>query len=606
MHYMRKLLFIMMMLLLTMPSLPISADAEKDKKKSNEDQTGSIVSKDEVVYATLHPSGDQKEIYVVNMLHVIESGIVEDFGNYSNVKNLTDLSDIEQADDKLTIDASKGKFYYQGNMNETPLPWRFMITYYLNNQEVQAEELIGKTGDVKMVIDVKHQQKVDKAFSENYLLQISLPFDADTTNDIQAKDAVIANAGKDELVTFTVMPEEEATLTVEAEVEDFEMDAIEISGVPSTMSIDAPDTDDMTGDIQTLADAIADINSGVIDLKSGVIELNKGTSELSDGSGEFHSGMTELDGSSVELVEGSNEIQQALQTLDHSLSELDDINLEELDQLQKGISEMASGFKEAKEGISTLQENYNEAYDALDEAMDTIPSEQLSESEIEKLYESGANIDTVDTLVATYEAAQVAKGTYNEVKQGFDAVDSTLGTLIETLDEAEKGIDQIVTELSGSLDELEIDEGMSSLQEGVSSLASNYEEFHNGLVAYTNGVSDLTNAYGDLDSGITDLSEGTADLEEGVGELHKGTNQLERSTSDLPAEMTEEIDQMIDEYDKSDFEPISFVEPEKNNDIFSVQFVLQTESLKKEEPETENEELEEEKGIWEKFLDLFR
>lgn len=603
MHMIRKILLIVMVTLLMIPSLSITVSAKDDKQN---DQDGYVSSKDEVVYATLHPSGDQKEMYVVNMLEVTKAGKVVDHGHYENVKNLTDLADIKQSEDTITVDAPEGKFYYQGNMTDTPLPWHFTITYYLDNQQVEAQELIGKTGHVQMDIDVKQHQEADKAFFENYILQLSLPFDADTTKNIKAEEAVIASAGKDELVTFTAMPEEEATFSVEADVEAFEMDAIEISGVPSTMSIDAPDTDDMTGDMQTLADAIAEVNGGVADLKRGVAELNKGTSDLENGSSEFTSGMNELDGSSTELVDGSSEINQALQALDGSLGQLDDINLEEFDQLQAGISEMSSGFKEAKDGLTALQDGYSDAYEALEKAIDDIPSEQLSESDIKALYESGADTETVDRLVATYETAQVAKGTFNEVKQGFEAVDTTLGTVIESLGEAEVGVDQVVDELGASLDELEMGEGMGALQEGVNDLATNYEEFHGGLVAYTNGVSELTNAYQALDGGISDLSNGTDDVETGVGELHNGTNQLERSTSNLPAEMTEEIDKMIDEYDKSDFDAISFVESDKNEEVFAVQFVLQTESLKKEEPETDDDEQEEEKGVWERFLDLFR
>ena len=606
MHILRKRLFIMMMLLLMVFNLPMPVNAEEDTKKADKNQDGYIASKDEVVYATLHPSGDQKEMYVVNMLEVTKAGKVVDYGHYESVKNLTDLTDIKQSEDTITVEAPEGKFYYQGNMTDTPLPWHFTITYYLDNEQVEAQELIGKTGHVQMDIDVKQHKKADKAFFENYILQLSLPFDADTTKNIKAEEAVVASAGKDELVTFTAMPDEEATFTAEADVEDFEMDAIEISGVPSTMSIDAPDTDDMTGDIQTLADAIAEVNGGVADLKQGVAELNKGTSDLEDGSSEFKSGLTELDGSSAELVDGSSEINQALQTLDSSLGELDNINLEEFNELQAGISEMSSGFKEAKDGLSALQDSYSDAYGALEKAIDDIPSEQLSESDIKELYESGADRETIDQLVATYEAAQIAKGTFNEVKQGFEAVDTTLGTVIESLGEAEAGVDQVVDELGASLDEMDMGEGMEALQEGVNDLATNYEEFHGGLVAYTNGVSELTNAYQELDGGISDLSSGTDDIETGVGELHNGTNQLERSTSNLPAEMTEEIDQMIDEYDKSNFDAISFVEPDKNEEVFAVQFVLQTESLKKEEQETEDDEQEEEKGVWERFLDLFR
>src|SRR5699024_11870435 len=58
---------------------------------------GKISSKDEVVYATLSATGDEQEIYVVNTLDVTKEGKIVDYGSYSSIKNLTNLSDIEQS-----------------------------------------------------------------------------------------------------------------------------------------------------------------------------------------------------------------------------------------------------------------------------------------------------------------------------------------------------------------------------------------------------------------------------------------------------------------------------------------------------------------------------
>src|SRR5699024_4987276 len=176
-------------------------------------------------------------------------------------------------------------------------------------------------------------KEANKEFFDNYLLQIEVSFDADTTEAIKADDAVIANAGKDELVTFTSMPEEEETYTVTADVEDFEMEGIDLSGIPSTMSIDAPDTDEMTDEIKTLSESIADVNQGVADVnqgvadvKQGIGELNQGSSELANGSEEYMAGINELDASSGELIDGSSEMNEALQTLDSELQKIDDID----------------------------------------------------------------------------------------------------------------------------------------------------------------------------------------------------------------------------------------------------------------------------------------
>ena len=64
--------------------------------------------------------------------------------------------------------------------------------------------------------------------------------------------------------------------------------------------------------------------------------------------------------------------------------------------------------------------------------------------------------------------------------------------------------------------------------------------------------------------------------------MHRGTSELARSTRNLPDQMQSEIDQMVSEYDRSDFDPVSFVSP-KNKRVDSVQFILKTESIKKEE-----------------------
>ena len=75
------------------------------------------------------------------------------------------------------------------------------------------------------------------------------------------------------------------------------------------------------------------------------------------------------------------------------------------------------------------------------------------------------------------------------------------------------------------------------------------------------------------------------------------TDELYQETKDLPDQMEEEINQMISEYDKSDFKPVSFVSV-NNEKVYSVQFVIKTESIQKEEQETKKAEPEKEKGFW--------
>ena len=61
---------------------------------------------------------------------------------------------------------------------------------------------------------------------------------------------------------------------------------------------------------------------------------------------------------------------------------------------------------------------------------------------------------------------------------------------------------------------------------------------------------------------------------------------------------------MIDSFTGGDYEVKSFVS-EKNTNVASVQFVIQTGAVKVEEEEESTQEEEEKKGIVDKFKDLF-
>ena len=594
----KQLLLVVMAVILLLPSFSI-------EQVQAENVDGKLTSKDEVVYATLNASGDLEEIYVVNTLDVAQAGEILDYGNFSSVKNLTDLSEMNQEGQTVRIDAPEGKFYYQGNMKEdTELPWDIAVSYLLDGQKVNPAELAGQNGHIEINIETAANTVVDEVFYKNYLLQISLQL-PNRYENIDASGGMIANAGKNKQITFTVMPGQAENLSVEADVEDFEFQGIQIAAVPSTLPIDTSKIDTMTDDMAALSDAIRDVNNGVAELEDGVVQLNHGIASLRDGSAQYRDGMNEIDGASTKIITASTSLGDALKTISTSLStNLDGMDLTKLTELPVGLKQLANGLTQTANGLATLQESYSQAYAALDGAIAAIPAGQVSKDEITGLYESGANTDVLDRLVAVYSAAQKIKGTYSVTKKAFEAVGPSLKQTSGALKEMSGALTFTANELSASLEEMDMS-ALGELQKGMATLAANYGEFHLGLVGYTDGVSKLSDSYNELHSGIVDLSGGTSELAKGVGELHNGTNKLYEETKDLPEQMQEGINQMIQEYDKSDFEPVSFVSS-KNKKVYSVQFVIKTENIQKEEPETKQAKAEEEKGFWKLLLELFQ
>lgn len=599
----KQYLFIMMAVVLLFPSFHVGANSTERVKAENAD--GKFTSKDEVVYATLDATGELEEIYVVNTLDVSKAGEVYDFGYYSNIKNLTDLSEIKQEGETIQINAQEGKFYYQGNLkNDHELPWDIAVSYRLDGEEINPEELAGQNGTLEISMKTTGNDSVDKVFFENYLLQISLQLPARFEN-LHVSGGMVANAGKNKQITFTVLPGEEKDFSVKADVDDFEFDGIEIAAIPSTLPIDTSDMDNMTDDMATLSNAIRDVHDGVGKLKDGVVDLNSGVALLKDGSTQYKDGISQLSGSSSEIVTASNSIHEALKTISTSLSagSNNEMDLTQLAQLPAGLLQLAGGLAEAANGLTDLQQGYSQSFAALDEAISTIPSQQVSEAEIAELYGSGANTNVLDRLVGYYSAAQKIKGTYAATKTAFEMVGPTLSQTNTALNEMSGGLTSTANELTKSLEEMDVS-ALGELQKGLATLAANYGQFHSGLVGYTNGVNELSNTYSELHAGITGLSVGTGELANGVGELHDGTGELHEETKNLPEQMQEEINGMIQEYDKSDFEPVSFVSP-NNEKVHSVQFVIKTESIVKEEQEAKQGKVEEKKGFWQRLFDLF-
>src|SRR5690625_793744 len=293
--WMKKWLMIIFSGLLMFSTIPFTTVSADDTDAHTKSDTGKYSTKDEVIYGNLDVKGNVKDMYVVNNFNVTEPGLFVDYGEYSHVRNLTDLSEIEQMNhDEVHFQADETNFYYQGNLGNKPLPWNISISYIVDGEKVKPEELAGISGDLEIQITTSANENVDPTFFENYLIQISLTLDPLIFNDVQAPEGTEANEGKNKQISFMVLPDQEEELILSANVTELEMDPIEISAIPANIAIEDPDISNMTGDMKSLSSAINDINTGVGKLNNGIAELNTGAGELSRGSTEYRHGLNEL------------------------------------------------------------------------------------------------------------------------------------------------------------------------------------------------------------------------------------------------------------------------------------------------------------------------
>lgn len=118
------------------------------------------------------------------------------------------------------------------------------------------------------------------------------------------------------------------------------------------------------------------------------------------------------------------------------------------------------------------------------------------------------------------------------------------------------------------------------------------------------GSNSLKEGTAELYGKTSELSDGVNDLISGISELHDGTNELRNETDSMDSEISDKIDEMLDSISGDGNETVSFVS-EKNTNVKSVQFVIQTESIEIAEADNQMAEIEESLTLWQKLLRLF-
>lgn len=263
--------------------------------------------KEEVVYINLNADGSVKEIVVVNIFDLDKDGQIIDYGKYESLRNMTTTDKIGYSGETVTIDAKAGKLYYEGKLDSNVMPWNIAIHYYMDGKEYKASDIAGKSGDLKITIDITKNENCIGNFFEGYALQASVTLDTEKCSNIKADGATVANVGSNKQLTYTILPNKGADIEITAKATNFEMSAIAINGIKLNLAIDIDDAE-IQSKIDEIIGAVKDLDEGAGELKDGAEELYDGTTLLKDKVGELYNGVGALSGGAAELYSGLTQI----------------------------------------------------------------------------------------------------------------------------------------------------------------------------------------------------------------------------------------------------------------------------------------------------------
>lgn len=292
MKHMKRTMAILLATLLMVSMMSLSAFAAEEN-----------TPKEEVVYINLNADGSVKEINVVNIFNLDQDGQILDYGKYKNLRNMTTTDKIGYSGETVTIDAKSGKLYYEGKLDSNVMPWDIAIRYYMDDKEYKASDIAGKSGDLKITINITENKNCRGNFFEGYALQASVTLDTDKCSNIKAEGATVANVGSNKQLTYTILPNKEADIEITVKATNFEMSAIAINGIKLNLAIDIDDAE-IQSKIDEIIGAVNDLDEGAGKLKDGAEDLYDGTKLLNDKVGEFYTGVGALNTGAADLSSG--------------------------------------------------------------------------------------------------------------------------------------------------------------------------------------------------------------------------------------------------------------------------------------------------------------
>ena len=607
---MKKLLTLVSSLLLFMQLFNITAFAADNN-----------ILKNETVYVNLNHNGSVINKSVVNWIHS-EGNVprIVDYGKYKSVRNMTSNIYPEIYDGKIIwpIDLAKGKdIYYEGNTDKG-LPLDINITYFLDGKEQNAENLAGKSGNVrieiKMVNNLKqnsniyyktHNGKTKYKLDEHYIplaVQVLIKADVNKFSNISAKNSgqvLIGNTMDISLISF---PYPEDTLVLDMYGNNIELEPINITIMPQAPpSINIDFADNLNG----FSDGIDKMQYGLDGIMEGSDKLSYGVQQFKNGGDTLNNilyqvtgGMEKINSSSSVIGSGFAKLDAGLNDFKKQIGVFSTININELlnntNDINKGIEGVNKGANDLYNGISNIDNNMEalkSSHDSLSELAKALSSSPdpnvaalangiLAEKEaINGIYYGITNVK--DGSLNLSEGTDKLSSGFNDYNQGLNNLSSELKISSEDVNSIDKIIDG----------QRELNQGWNEYSIGVEKVSAALPNINKGIESFLLSSEEIISGHVSLKEGIDNINKnGFTPMKEKINEGIDGIN--------FGIAKKNKVSELANEYK-------SFMD-NANNTNSKVQFIMQTKEIKIPKKEiVKTAAIKEKSSIVERFIQLF-
>lgn len=506
-------------------------------------------TKDETVYSKVNSKGKNYQTIVSTHIENNEElEIINDISDLFNIENVKGEEEFLQEGNSLVWKANKKDIYYQGE-SQKDLPIECNVKYEWNGKEVNAEEILGKTGHVKITIQYtnkeEHIVKINGQEQKMYtpfVIVAGTILQNDSNKNIEISNGKVINDGSKTLVMGIALPGLQESLNISnADIKipnnieimmdaiDFELGNIVTFVTPKVLeekdlsSLD--ELDEIYNQVNTLEVAGNQIQKGSESLATGTNQLVSGTKEIKEGTNVAYKGAKQM----------KEEVSKAKNQLANDKSEaLDSIKLNAIGEQAKQLANLSETQKsqignQAK--ATAIQNIQNQKVAIGEKATSKVSNLTLTSEQKQKI---ASNVKTALEKNTNYKALPKEQQALILQFSQNSAITAAETTAKETAKQVAKTTAQTVAqEVAGTVanstaqsvaQSVAIQTAQTTATKTAKQVANQVKlKAQSEVVTQMNTLSQGLNQ---LTNGLGNLNNGTSSLQNGVNELNKGANTL--------------------------------------------------------------------------------
>lgn len=516
------------------------------------------LTKEETVYTKLNNNGANYNTIVNN--HLINSDnqtLIQDLSDLLNIENTNGTEELEKQGNKLVWKANGNDIYYQGESNKN-LPIDCNITYELDGEKIEAKDLAGRSGKVKITMEYtnkdKHTVKINGKSQTMYTPFVTLCgtiINNENNKNIQITNGKVIDNGNKTIVigiSFPGLQESlnisEKTIELPSKVEiTMETTSFELGNIITMATPKVLEDGDLSifNELDAIYAKANTLKTSSNQLVQGANTLKQGTSTYNQKSQEFNkvitNGLTTASTQYNQIDAGINELAKQCKSLPQSSKDLNEgvkAIKSNLTQISSSISKLQTANKTVIDGQTELIKGVDQLIAGVDAIAKQNNTEELTN--LSKLIE--ANITTLTTTNKALQA-QLANGTLDEqTKKG-------LQTQIEQNTKVIEGLKQNLAANKQAISKIEQTqkEQIGTLQAGLQKVKTNLQKLQAGNQGIYENQAKIKTWVDTLDTNMVKLVQGTTTLANSAPKLVEGLQKLQSGSSQMKQGLTQSAKQ---------------------------------------------------------------